>query len=162
MTFKESTKIYVAVSCIGWKTTALGTLYRRYTHTPRRTARCGAADVIAGAGLVFEVRGTDYPRRNLSRVPAGRSKVAEWAEDHRADTHIRDGTARGAFVYIIAAFSLMTSSFLNAVVLVEWKWQENPCHQYAFLCALLLRANDIVGEGRIMYWYFTCVINLAR
>lgn len=89
--------------------------YGRYTH---QDARCGAADVIAGAGLVFEVHGTDYPRRNLSRVPAGRSKVAEWAEDHRADAHVRDGTTSGAFVYIIAAFSLMTSSFLDAV---EWK-----------------------------------------
>lgn len=121
MTFKESTKIYVAVSCVGWKTTVLGASYIWKIHTPRRAARCGAADVIAGAGLVFEVHGTDYPRRNLSRVPAGRSKVAEWAEDHRADAHVRDGTTSGAFVYIIAAFSLMTSSFLDAV---EWKWQE--------------------------------------
>lgn len=107
-------------------------------------------DVIAGAGLVFEVRGTDYPRRNLSRVPAGRSKVVGWAEDHRADAYVRDGTARGASVYIISAFSLMTSSFLDAVVLVSsGNDKKNPCQRCDFLRILLLWADKWVRSEKV-------------
>lgn len=39
----------------------------------------------------FRVRGTDYPRRNLSRVPAGRFKVERRRMDG-ADAHVRDDT----------------------------------------------------------------------
>lgn len=48
----------------------------------------------------FRVRGTDYPRRNLSQVPAGRFKV----ERRRMDSaHVRDDT-EDTRVRVIAAF----------------------------------------------------------
>lgn len=46
-------------------------------------------DVTAGAGLVFESAAPIYPRRNLSRVPAGRFKVERRRMDS-ADAHVRD------------------------------------------------------------------------
>lgn len=77
-------------------------------------------DVIAGAGLVFEVRGTDYPRRNLSRVPAGRSKVVGWVEDHRADAHVGMGR-HAARVYNLNVLSNDSFLFRRGRSRLEWK-----------------------------------------
>lgn len=61
---------------------------RARTRTRRAMRR---ADVTAGRPS-FRVRGTDYPRRNLSRVPAGRFKVDDGWADLRVGAHVRDDT----------------------------------------------------------------------